>query len=109
MESAFVILTTKPGVFRTECGPEVEIVETYDYHFYGRRLAVYSIARLRGETRVVVTEETPPHVVNRVPTKFLEKFDSIEAARKELDHLTRFGSIETRLTLRAAEAAAGGA
>ncbi|MBO9329698.1 ferredoxin [Achromobacter sp. HZ01] len=100
MEPAYVILTSKPGVFRTEAGEDVEIIETYDYRFYGRALAEYRIARLRGETRLTVTEETPPYVVNRVPSKFLEKFASVEAARKELSHLTRFGSMQSTLTLR---------
>ena len=100
MDPVYVILTTKPGVFRTETGEGVDIIETYDYLFYGRALAEYRIARLHGETRLIVTEETPPYVVNRVPSKFLEKFESVEAARKELAHLTRFGSMESTLTLR---------
>lgn len=100
MDPVYVILTTKPGVFRTEGGGDVDIIETYDYVFYGRALAQYSIARLHGETKLVVTEETPPYVVNRVPSKFLEKFASVEAARKELAHLTRYGNMESTLTLR---------
>ena len=106
MGAVYVILTTKPGVFRTEVGDDVDIIETYDYVFYGRALAVFRIARLHGDTRLIVTEETPPYVVNRVPSKFLEKFSSVEAARKELAHLTRFGSMESTLTLRPAAAVA---
>ncbi|MGE8618610.1 MAG: ferredoxin [Achromobacter spanius] len=106
MDAVYVILTSKPGVFRTEVGSDVDIIETYDYEFYGRALAVFCIARLHGDTRLVVTEETPPYVVNRVPAKFLEKFASVEAARKELAHLTRFGSMESTLTLRPAAAVA---
>ena len=106
MEPVYVILTTKPGVFRTEAGDGAEIVETYDYVFYGRALAVFSIALLLRDTKLVVTEETPPYVVNRVPSKFLEKFASVDAARKELAHLTRFGSMESTLTLRSGAVAA---
>ncbi|MDH1304466.1 ferredoxin [Achromobacter sp. GD03932] len=107
MAPVYVILTTKPGVFRTEADDgAVDILETYDYAFYGRALAVYRIARLHGETKLIVTEETPPYVVNRVPSKFLEKFASVEAARKELAHLTRFGSMESTLTLRPGAVAA---
>jgi len=108
MGPVYVILTSKPGVFRTETDDgAVDILETYDYAFYGRALAVYCIARLHGDTKLVVTEETPPYVVNRVPSKFLEKFESVEAARKELAHLTRFGSMESTLTLRPGAVAAG--
>jgi hypothetical protein len=106
MEPVYVILTTKPGVFRTEAGDGADIIETYDYVFYGRALAVFSIALLRRDIKLVVTEETPPYVVNRVPSKFLEKFASVEAARKELAHLTRFGSMESTLTLRSGAIAA---
>ncbi|HEY9270233.1 ferredoxin [Achromobacter sp.] len=107
MDPVYVILTSKPGVFRTEAdGGAVDILETYDYAFYGRALAVYCIARLHRDTKLVVTEETPPYVVNRVPSKFLEKFASVEAARKELAHLTRFGSMESTLTLRPGAVAA---
>ncbi|WP_447917398.1 ferredoxin [Achromobacter aegrifaciens] len=101
MDPVYVILTSKPGVFRTEADEgAADILETYDYTFYGRALAVYRIARLHGDTKLIVTEETPPYVVNRVPSKFLEKFASVDAARKELAHLTRFGSMESTLTLR---------
>ncbi|EFF77636.1 MAG: ferredoxin [Achromobacter sp.] len=106
MDASYVILTTKPGVFHTEVGADVDIIETYDYVFYGRMLAIFRIARLHGPTRLTVTEDTPPYVVNRVPSKFLEKFPSVEAARKELAHLTRFGSMESTLTLRPAAAVA---
>lgn len=97
-DPVFVILTSKPGVYRTEADALAEIVETYDYACDGRLRAVFSIARLRGPSRLVVTEETSPYVVNRVPSKFLEAFASLEAARQELVHLTRFGSIDTTLT-----------
>ncbi|QVQ25185.1 ferredoxin [Achromobacter deleyi] len=106
MEPVYVILTTKPGVFRTEAGDGADIIETYDYVFYGRALAVFSIALLHRDIKLVVTEETPPYVVNHVPSKFLERFASVDAARKELAHLTRFGSMESTLTLRSGAVAA---
>lgn len=105
-DAPYVILTSKPGVFRTEAGEQAEIIETYDYLCGGRTRAVFSIARLSGPTRLVVTEETPPYVVNRVPSKFLDHYASIEAARRELDHLTRFGSSDTTLTRRTRPVAA---
>lgn len=95
----YVILTTKPGTFRTEFGPDegVTVLEVYDYVFYGKIKAVFSIACLERDIKLVVTEDAPPHTVNRVPSKFLEKFESIEAARRELAHLTQLGSIQSEL------------
>lgn len=93
----YVILTSKTGKFRSEGDEHMPIVEAYDYFFYGRKTARFEIARLERETRVRVTEEDPPYVVNLVPTKFLEHFASLEAARAELQHLTSFGGMETAL------------
>ena len=43
-DAPYVILTTKPGVFRTEAGEGAEIIETYDYTCGGRTRAVFSLS-----------------------------------------------------------------
>ncbi|MBX9701103.1 MAG: ferredoxin [Acetobacteraceae bacterium] len=93
----FVILTSKPGQFRTEIVDGITPVEAWDYHFAGARRARFVIADLAGETKVRVIDEAPPPMVNLVPTKFLPKFETVEAARAELAHLTRFGGADTAL------------
>ena len=93
----FVILTSKPGQFRTEVAEGLRPVEAYDYIFGTTRRARFVIAELQRDTRVKVVDEAEPPVVNLVPSKFLEKFDSIEGARRELQHLTRFGSVRAIL------------
>ena len=82
----YVILTTKPGQFRTEVGPDLTPVEAYDYVFYGRTRARFLIAEISGETRVRIVDETEPVTVNDVPSKFLEKFHENEGARRELQY-----------------------
>jgi len=47
---------------------------------------------------VRIVDETPPQVVNLVPTKFLEKFKTVEAARRELEALASSGGSEAALT-----------
>ncbi|MBS3996739.1 MAG: ferredoxin [Hydrogenophaga sp.] len=96
----YVILTTKPGQFRTEFGPELTPVEAYDYVFYGRTRARFLIAEISGDTRVRIIDETEPVTVNSVPSKFLEKFREIEGARRELRHLCAFGDMDTTLVAR---------
>ena len=54
----FVILTSKPGQFRTEPVPGVEPVETYEYLFYGRPKAIFVIATLAQAVKVPVIDET---------------------------------------------------
>lgn len=93
----YVILTSKPGKFHTELAAALSVVESYEYHFYGKIKAIFQIAILDGETKVRVVEDEPPYIVNDVPSKFLEKFASLEDARKELRYLTSFGSMEASL------------
>ncbi|HZZ91357.1 MAG TPA: ferredoxin [Usitatibacter sp.] len=91
MSAAFVILTSKPGQFRTELTEGLEPLEAWDYLCFGRKRAGFVIARLARPTRIRIVDETPPPVVNHVPSKFLEKFESVEGARRELQELARSG------------------
>ena len=91
MGTSYVILTSKPGQFRTEVTEGLEPLEAYEYLCFGRKRAVFVIARLAAPTRIRIVDETPPPVVNWVPTKFLEKFASLERARGELQDLAKSG------------------
>ena len=99
----YVILTSKAGQFRTEAVPGVDPVETWEYLFYGRCTATFVIAELphvRQGLKVRVIDETggtAAEVVNHVPTKFLERFDTLDAARAALQSLAHFGSMDLSL------------
>ncbi|CAG2160213.1 ferredoxin [Cupriavidus numazuensis] len=93
----FVLLTSRPGQFRTEPTDGMTAVEAYDYVFYGKRTARFVIAELAADTKVRVQEETPPGIVNLVPTKFLEKYDTLDAARSALRELAQFGTMDIAL------------
>ncbi len=93
----YVILASKPGQFRTEPGPDLQLLESYDYLFYGRKRAHYVIARMAHETKVRIVDESGSPTVNLVPSKFLPKFDTLEAARDELRQLATFGSMDIAL------------
>jgi hypothetical protein len=97
----FVILTSKPGKFRTELVPGLRPVERYDYLFYGRKKAEFVIAELTGEVRLRVIDEAEPPVVNEVPAKFLQQFATVAQALAELRHLTAFGGMDVVLQRRA--------
>ena len=94
MAAAFVILTSKPGQFRTEVTEGLEPLEAYEYVCFGRKRADFVIARLATPTRIRIVDETPPPVVNHVPSKFLPKFESVERARRELEELARSGGAD---------------
>jgi hypothetical protein len=93
----YVILTSKPGQFRTELVDGLRPLESFDYLFFGRCKARFVIAELQAACKVKVIDETPPEVVNHVPTKFLEKFESVQLAREALRQLVRDGDADVAL------------
>lgn len=102
----FVILTSKPGQFRSEIDPAaraaVRPVETYDYYFYGRKRAEFVIAELVAEARICIVDTAGADVVNRVPTKFLPRFATIGEARAQIGALAGGGGLDSRLVCRSA-------
>ena len=93
----YVILTSKPGQFRTELTEGMRRVEAYDYLFCGRRRARFVIAQIEGEPKVKIVDEDSPATVNLIPSKFLPRFDSLEKARRELETLVGFGGVDVSL------------
>ena len=47
----FVILTSKPGQYRTVPSADIELLEAWNYQFYGRVLAQFVLGRLLRETK----------------------------------------------------------
>ena len=105
----FVILTSKPGQYRTVPSADIELLEAWNYQFYGRVLAQFVLGRLLRETKVQVIEEDASGTVNAVPSKFLERFDTLAQAHQELQHLCNFGSLDAKLVPVALPAAAAAA
>lgn len=93
----YVILTSKPGQFRTEAVAGLRPLEAYDYCFYGHIKAHFVIAELLEERTKIRVIEDGSAIVNDVPSKFLEKFETTALALQELRHLTTFGHMETEL------------
>ena len=93
----YVILTSKPGQFRTEVTDGLKPCAAYDYIFYGQKKAHFVIAELVDESARIRVVEEGTMIVNDVPSKFLERFETTERAFKELEHLTTFGHMQTEL------------
>lgn len=81
---AYLILTSKPGQYRTEAAGKLTPVEAWDYIYCGRLLATFAIAALYGEARVRIVDESGEDTVNDMPIRFLEKFRDRDAALKAL-------------------------
>jgi len=93
----YVILTSKAGQFHTQIVDGLRPVESCDYLFFGRCKARFVIAEIESDCRIAIVDETPPQVVNHVPIKFLEKFDTVALARKALGQLVREGDADVTL------------
>ncbi len=93
----YVLLTTKPGEFKTVVTPGLAPVESYDYFFYGRKRANFTIAEIDEPIRIRIVEDEPPQIVNDVPSKLFAKFETLDAARAELKTLTTYGTMDIRL------------
>jgi hypothetical protein len=83
----YVILTSKPGQYRTEATGKLAPAEAWDYMYCGRHLATFVIAALYGEARIRVTDESGDAAVNDMPIRFLERFPDRDAAFKALQIL----------------------
>ncbi|AQS51580.1 MAG TPA: ferredoxin [Paenalcaligenes hominis] len=93
----YIVLTSKPGEYKTEPGPGTTVLSAYEYKFYDQTKAIFSIARIEPDSRVIITEEGEGGTVNNIPTRQMEKFDTEQEALKELEGLTKFGSIKAEL------------
>lgn len=91
----FVVITSKPGVYKSTLDASAKLIEAYNYYFYEKHLATFHLAELQGDGYVEIKEEEGG--VNRVPTKFLESFNTLEEAKAEIDELITFGNLEVRL------------
>ena len=88
---SYVILTSKPGRFRTELTAGFTLIEAWEYRFHGATRAQFVIAAVAGTPRLTIIDLAGPPVVNRLPSKFLPRFASPEAARAELTQLAQHG------------------
>lgn len=93
----FVILTSKPRQYVTHPNADIEPLEAWEYRFYGELQAQFVVGRLQRETRVRIVEADGSGTVNFVPSKFLERFETLEAAHRELRTLCNFGSLDAKL------------
>lgn len=94
----FIILTSKHNEYEARPERGVSLVEAYEYFFYGKKKADFTIGEVDGDQgRVSIVETGEGGTTNSVPLKFFERFDTLEAARQELRQLVTFGSIDARL------------
>jgi len=103
---SYVILTSKPGQYRTEARGELAPVDAWDYVYGGRHLATFVIAAVYGDARIRIVDESGDDTVNDMPIRFLEKFPDRDAAFKALQVLVGTRHADAQLLRRANASAA---
>ncbi|HTH61547.1 MAG TPA: hypothetical protein VL689_15490 [Paraburkholderia sp.] len=98
--ASYVILTSKPGQYRTEATGKLVPAEAWDYLYSGRHLATFVIAALYGEARIRVVDESGDAAVNDMPIRFLEKFPDRDAAFNALQILVGTRNSDAQLLQR---------
>ncbi|MCH4562018.1 ferredoxin [Halomonas sp. EGI 63088] len=94
----YIILTSKSDEYAAQPEGGMVPVESYEYFFYDKKKADFTIAEVIADGgRVSIVEAGEGGAVNSVPLKFFERFETLEEARAELKQLVTFGHIETRL------------
>ncbi|WP_042267450.1 hypothetical protein [Paraburkholderia heleia] len=99
----YIVLTSRPGQYRSEPTEGITPVETHDYFYGVSHVAAFVVARLEGEARVRIVEDAVAggkQAVNLVPTKFFEKFATLREALASIEDLTGRGHDEARLVRR---------
>ena len=87
----YIVLTNK-DTFQTILDNDgLEPVETYHFYFFEQLKAKYTIAKVINENiKIQLFEEYEgKEYVNRIAVKFFERFDTIEAAREELNEIVK--------------------
>ncbi len=93
----YIILTSKIGQFRTEIVTGLRPMEAYEYLFYKQKKALFVIAELLDTNAKIRVIEDGTEIINDVPSKLFERFESVERAFNEIRHLTTFGHMDTQL------------
>jgi hypothetical protein len=91
MVGKYIVLTNKDTFQTILKNDGLEVVETYDFYFFDKLKAKYTIAKILDETiKIKLYEQYEgKEYVNQISVKFFEKFDTLEAAREELNEIVK--------------------
>lgn len=87
----YIVLTNKDTFQTILKNDGLEIVETYDFYFFEKLKAKYTIAKILDENiKIQLYEQYEgKEYINQISVKFFEKFDTLEAAREELNEIVK--------------------
>jgi hypothetical protein len=86
--SEYIMLTTTERYRTVTENPNLEIAGEYQYHFFGKKKAWFTICRIRNEeTRILIQGVSEVFPDNSIPLKVFPKFNSIKEIEKEIYEL----------------------
>lgn len=89
--ASYIVLTNKDTFQTILKNDGLEPVETYHFYFFNQLKAKYTIAKVLDESIKIQLFETyeGKDYVNHIGVKFFERFETIEAAREELNEIVK--------------------
>lgn len=87
----YIVLTNKDTFQTILDNAGLETVETYNFYFFDKLKAKYTIAKVIDENiKIQLFEEFEgKEYVNQIAVKFFERFETIEDAREELNEIVK--------------------
>lgn len=87
----YIVLTNKETFQTILENDGLKPVETYHFYFFNKLKAKYTIAEVLDENiKIQLFEEYEgKEYVNHIGVKFFERFETLEAAREELDEIVK--------------------
>jgi hypothetical protein len=87
----YIVLTNKDTFQTILENVGLEPVETYHFYFFNELKAKYTIAKVLDESIKIQLFENyeGKEYVNHIAVKFFERFNTIEAAREELNEIVK--------------------
>ncbi|MEH7331755.1 hypothetical protein V7161_03895 [Neobacillus drentensis] len=87
----FIVLTNKESFQTILENDGLEPIETYHFYFFNQLRAKYTIAKVLDESAKIQLFEKfeGKEYVNHIAVKFFERFETIEAAREELNEIVK--------------------
>ncbi|MEX2416392.1 MAG: hypothetical protein WD424_09630 [Paenibacillaceae bacterium] len=86
--SEYVLLSTTMRYRSITNNPDLEKVADYDYYFFGKKKATFSICRIKNQdTRILIQGVSEVFRDNSIPLKVFPKFETTEEIEKEIYEL----------------------
>ena len=94
----YIVFGSKKNVYRSVPMKGIEIIEKYNYKFFDEIKLELSIGKVIDEnSKIKVIDCNEKDCENLISVKFFGNFKDVGDAKKEIESLIYYGSLETKL------------